>query len=277
MAPLVPAALLCLIMAAALLHARHDLGLARRRLAVERESLRDLTRLVRLCAAELRDTAVSLRGQAQTAPEPMGGFLLNRQCGLQDLAERLLRQTDDPAETCRLQEEVVPLGAMLDFTLSRIAGQLGTGKRAWRVAPDLAELGVVADRRAMHQTLLRVLTSAALATGEGDWIEITAETAEDHWILSVQDEGAGLAVESVQGEGRETRGLGVGLALAHSLMQAHGGTLTLQSRAGIGTRARLTFPVERVVRRNVHAPPDGCGAAARATLPETCLSATGSS
>jgi two-component system sensor histidine kinase TrcS len=108
-----------------------------------------------------------------------------------------------------------------------------------------------ADRRALHQILLRVLTSAALATRDGDWIAVTAATPDTmpdgRWTLTIEDEGTGLPVEAVTGDGRETRGLGVGLALAHTLMQAHGGTLTLESVALVGTRACLAFPMARVV------------------------------
>jgi signal transduction histidine kinase len=206
----------------------------------------DLMRLVRMTASDLRGLAVGLLGHAQVLDTAGRGFLLGAQASLLDLAEALLQQTEAPDAAHALREEAVALAPVLDFAVAQVAGQLGPGRRAWRLAPDLAGVRLLADRRALHQILLRVLTSAALATGDGDWVAVSAGAADGVWTLIVEDEGAGLAVASAGGTGKETRGLGVGLALAHALMQAHGGSLTLDSTAKVGTRARLQFPADRV-------------------------------
>jgi signal transduction histidine kinase len=70
---------------------------------------------------------------------------------------------------------------------------------------------------------------------------------EGGWTLTVEDEGAGLQLGATPGEGRDTRGLGVGLTLASTLMQAHGGALTVKSAASIGTRVGIAFPACRVI------------------------------
>ena len=218
----------------------------RQRHAMESAARQDLVRLTRLTAADLRGLALSLLGHAQVAAEPQRGFLLGAEAALLDLTEALLRQTDDPAKTIVLRPEPMVLGPIVDFVVGRVASQLGPGRRNWCLSPGLARVELHADRRALHQILLRVLSSAALATGENDCIEISAQEAEGGCMVVVQDEGSGLPVTKVHGQGRDTRGLGVGLALAHGLMQAHGGTLTIDSTAGVGSRARLFFPVEDV-------------------------------
>jgi signal transduction histidine kinase len=141
----------------------------------------------------------------------------------------------------------VQLGPLLHFVVAQISASLGPGQRAWRIAPDLDHVALLADRRALHQVLLRVLSSAALATKDGDWIDITAATAPDGWTLAISDEGTGLALSHMDGAGTDTRGVGVGLYLARSLMQAHGGALAMESAARIGTRACLRFPAARVM------------------------------
>ncbi len=214
----------------------------RRRYAAERAGWQDLVRLTRLTAGDLRGLAVSLLGHAQSAAEPQRAFLMGAEAALLDLAETLVRQTDDAGKPMVMTRERVMLAPEVEFVVGRMASQLGPGRRDWRLSPDLARADLVADRRALHQILLRVLSSAALATGEGDCIEVSTEPAQDGWTVVVQDEGAGLPVSKVAGQGRDTRGLGVGLALAHGLMQAHGGTLTIESTAGVGSRARLFFP-----------------------------------
>jgi signal transduction histidine kinase len=210
----------------------------------------ELVRVARLTAADLRSAALTVLGHTQSGTATSTG-LAGTHLLLLDLAEALLRQTDTPGAPHRLQEETVKLGPVMDMTVAQVTRHLGPSRRAWRLADGLRDVTLRADRRALHQILLRVLTSAALATRDGDWIAVTAAMPDTlpggFWTLTIEDEGAGLPVEAVTGDGRETRGLGVGLALAHTLMQAHGGTLTLESVALVGTRACLAFPMTRVV------------------------------
>ena len=239
-----------LAMTAALGHVLWQDRGRRRRSAIESAARQDLVRLTRLTAGDLRGLALSLLGHAQVAAEPQRGFLIGAEAALLDLTEALLRHTDEPGNPIVLRQEPVVMGPVVDFVVGRVASQLGPGRRNWCVSAGLAQVELRADRRALHQILLRVLSSAALATGENDCIEISAVEAEGGWTVVVQDEGSGLAVTKVHGQGRDTRGLGVGLALAHGLMQAHGGTLTIDSTAGVGSRARLFFPAEDI-RKNV--------------------------
>ena len=236
------AALLCAAVALAYVWSQDRAR--RQRYAIERAASQDLVRLTRLTAGELRGLALSLLGNGQMAAEPQRSFLLGAEAALLDLTDALVRQTDDPGKPIVLGRERVILAPVVDFVVGRVARQLGPGRRNWRLAPGLAQLDLVTDRRALHQILLRVLSSAALATGEGDCIEISAEAVDGGWTVVVQDEGAGMPISKVHGTGKDTRGLGVGLALAHELMQAHGGTLTIDSTVGVGSRARLFFPTQ---------------------------------
>jgi signal transduction histidine kinase len=240
--------LICLLLAGALVRARLLYQDAMRRAALDSSQAQDLVRLARLTAADLRATALSLLGHAEALPGPLQPSLLAAEAALRDMAEALLRQTDDPGASPSLREELLPVGPLVALAVARVASQLAPGKRDWRLATEVNGVGLLADRRAIYETLMRVLTSAALATQEGDGIQITTADRDDGWALIVQDEGAGLSVDKAGGKARDTRGLGVGLSLAHSLMQAHGGALTLESTAGIGTRAILSFPPARLVR-----------------------------
>jgi signal transduction histidine kinase len=255
--------LACAALAAALLQTLRHRRYALQECATQRAAYQDLVRLVRITTADMRSTAVALLGRAQTAEDPDRGFLLSTQASLLDLTDALLRQTEAPDPGHHLQEEAIRLRPVLDFVVAQVTCQLGPGRRAWRLADDLHGIELLADRRALHQVLLRVLTSAALATREGDWIAISAgwsdDVAEGGWTLTVEDEGSGLPIEASrvagrlegpaggQDEARETRGWGAALTLARTLMQSHGGLLTVQSAASVGTRVGLAFPATRVI------------------------------
>ena len=186
-------------------------------------------------------------GHADQIPAPHKATLVNVCRGLLDTAEAILDQTDDPGAKRYLREEAIAVGPLLDFAVAQVTAQLGPSRRVWRIAAGLEHVVLRADRRALHQVLLRVLTGAALATADGDCIDIAATTTNAAWCLRIEDEGAGLAVPRVAGAGVESRGLGLGLSLARSLMQAHGGGLALESAPLVGTRALLSFPIGRVL------------------------------
>jgi signal transduction histidine kinase len=206
----------------------------------------ELVRLARMTASDLRGPALGLLGNSERAPPDLKYSLIGVCRYLLDVAEALLDQTEEPGTPRVLREETVQLGPVVDFVVAQVAAQLGPGRRAWRLAEPLNSITLTADRRALHQVLLRVVTGAAMSTGDGDWIEITASTNGAMWVLTVEDEGTGLPVQKTAATGIETRGLGLGLALARQLMQAHGGDLTMESTARVGTRVNLSLPISRL-------------------------------
>lgn len=210
-------------------------------------SVAELRRVIRLAAADLRGPALALLAQAETLPEAGRPPLRATARALLELAESLFDGTEAPDMPRRLREEKVPLAPVVDFVVAQVTAQLGATRRTWRVDGDIAAHAIFADRRALHQSLIRVVTAAALATGDGDWIDIRLERSAEAARLVVEDEGAGLALAEPAGGG--TRGLGMGLALVRQLMAAHGGALLLESAARVGTRAVLAFPAARLLEQ----------------------------
>jgi cell cycle sensor histidine kinase DivJ len=203
-------------------------------------------RLLRLTASDQRNVALALFGHAQTT-EPPDAELAGLARRLLDMSEDLTQQTETPDATRRLQEEEVGLMSVIEFAMAQVAAHLGPGRRTWRLSSDLEQVKLMADRRAMNQVLVNVLSGAAAATRNGDWIELSCEADETSWSLIVQDEGIGLPLGPNESNRDESRGIGLRLTLARSLMQAHDGTLSVESAERVGTRVRLSFPVERLL------------------------------
>lgn len=203
-------------------------------------------RLLRLAASDQRNVALALFGHAQSV-EPADGELSGLARRLLDLSEDLTEQTETPEAARHLQDEDILLMPVIEFAMAQVAANLGPGRRAWRLGPAIAPVRLRADRRAMNQVLVNVLSGAAAATRHDDWIELSGEPGANGWSLVVQDEGIGLPVAANDVHRTDSRGIGLRLTLARSLMQAHGGTLTVESAECIGTRVRLGFPAERVL------------------------------
>jgi PAS domain S-box-containing protein len=116
-----------------------------------------------------------------------------------------------------------------------------------------------ADERKLKQILLNLLSNAVKFTPNGG--RVSVEAAADPYVgfrISVSDNGIGIAHEDLtrvmtpfaQVESALTRkfdGTGLGLPLAKSLAELHGGTLNLKSAVGSGTTVTVQFPPRRLV------------------------------
>jgi len=116
-----------------------------------------------------------------------------------------------------------------------------------------------ADERAIRQICLNLLSNAIKFTPQGGeiWLKV-GWTASGGQYMSVKDTGPGIPEEEIPivlasfGQGSNSiksaeQGAGLGLPIAKSLVDLHGGTFTLKSKLRIGTEVVVTFPPERVV------------------------------
>ena len=178
------------------------------------------------------------------------------QAGLAAALRELVGLTDDlqdqiapPSAPHGLSLAQVPLELAVRDAIAAVATALAPAQRGWRLDPGLAGCTLEVDRRALSQVLQRVLGNAARHSRAGDWIEIGLEPRDEGLALVVEDEGTGLCAPDrpAQAGQPESRGFGLGLALARRLMEAHGGSLAMQAVARVGTRVVLRFPAGRVV------------------------------
>ncbi|HEU4550236.1 MAG TPA: ATP-binding protein, partial [Rhizomicrobium sp.] len=112
---------------------------------------------------------------------------------------------------------------------------------------------VYADRRAVKQILVNLLSNGVKYTQPGGKVHVGAEASPQGVVLSVSDTGTGISAEDLkrlgqpfeQVEGAETRakeGTGLGLALVKALAAMHGGEAELSSTLGEGTTVRVRLP-----------------------------------
>jgi two-component system, cell cycle sensor histidine kinase PleC len=131
-----------------------------------------------------------------------------------------------------------------------------------------------ADERAVRQICLNLLSNAIKFTPQGGeiWLKV-GWTASGGQYMSVKDTGPGIPEEEIPivlasfGQGSNSiksaeQGAGLGLPIAKSLVDLHGGSFVLKSKLRIGTEVVVTFPPERVVAAMApmpsmedHAPP----------------------
>jgi signal transduction histidine kinase len=119
-------------------------------------------------------------------------------------------------------------------------------------APDLPPFGVDPDR--MAQVLRNLVDNALRHTPPGGQITLAAEQDDRSVRLCVRDSGAGIAPEDLpyvferfyRGDAARPQkdgASGLGLAIARSLVQAHGGSISVESVLDEGTSFTITIPV----------------------------------
>ncbi len=113
-----------------------------------------------------------------------------------------------------------------------------------------------ADVDRLQQVLTNLLSNAIKYTREGGTVEVSGESCGDTVILRVIDSGIGLLPEDQarlfqrffrvrSAETRKISGTGLGLSIAKSIVDAHGGRLTVQSEHGKGSTFSVILPAWR--------------------------------
>jgi len=110
------------------------------------------------------------------------------------------------------------------------------------------------DRQRIHEALLNLVNNALQAMPQGGRLEVGARHHPSARKVTIQiaDTGEGIPEENV-GKifdyyfSTKEKGMGLGLPLAHKIIQDHGGTIDVESVAGQGTNFRITLPVPKEI------------------------------
>jgi two-component system sensor histidine kinase BaeS len=122
-------------------------------------------------------------------------------------------------------------------------------------APDLPSILVDTDR--MAQVLNNLVTNALKHTSAGE-VALSASAQGGRVLLSVRDSGEGIAPEHLpyvfdrfyradssrqRAESQEAVSSGLGLAIAKAIVEAHGGSMSVESTVGVGSTFTVSLPV----------------------------------
>jgi PAS domain S-box-containing protein len=166
-----------------------------------------------------------------------------------------------------LSDLEVELGALVASCLRMVS--VRAEEREITIVTELPSqpMSVRCDIRSLKQALLNLLTNAVKFNKRGGTIAIRAGVAADGWLeLSIRDTGIGMEPEDIplaftpftqvsNSLSRRYEGTGLGLPLAKSLVELHGGQLTIQSARDQGTTATIRLPPGRVADGSKDEPP----------------------
>ena len=156
--------------------------------------------------------------------------------------------------TVQLERRRFEMSEAIDRAVELARPLLAQQRHTLNISVPTTGLAVDADLDRIVQVLSNLLTNAAKYTPAGGHVALTARATGDSVVITCEDDGPGVPAELVpllfepfaQGPRAMDRlegGLGLGLALAHSLTELHGGTIRLEGRdAEPGSRFIVTLP-----------------------------------
>ncbi|MET0489804.1 MAG: HAMP domain-containing sensor histidine kinase [Acidimicrobiales bacterium] len=222
-----------------------------------------LRRFVADASHELRTPLTSVRGYLEVYAD--GGFrgrgeiddvvrrLLGETKRMNDLVEDLLLLANLD-EGRPLARKPVDLGDVLADAADD--GRAIEPERSITTAIEGADLEVIGDEARLRQVVASLVHNALVHTPPTASIRLEGERRDDDVWISVIDTGPGMPPEVAQhafdrfyrgdpSRSRHAGGAGLGLPIARSVIEAHDGTITIESRSPRGTAFRIRLPVHR--------------------------------
>ena len=219
--------------------------------------------LISTLAHEMRTPLTSIKGystallleEASFSPETQREFLqiIDEECDiLRTLISDLLESSIIDAGLLRIEPQPVRLPLLAKSVVEEIAPR-AEKHRLLLDFPDDFPI-VDADPQRIAQVLRNLVDNAVKYAPDGGLIVMRGEAHSDEVIVSVADQGLGIAPEDLNrlfekffrvrsGLARHVVGSGLGLPIAHTIVESHGGRIWAESTLGRGTTLYFTLPL----------------------------------
>jgi len=185
---------------------------------------------------------------------------------IHDSGQHLLNLINDVLDVSKIEfgklelnEESVDIAAVLEACMRLMRDRAESAGLELRIElPEELPL-LQGDARRLKQILLNLMSNAVKFTPAGGEVVVRAALVADGLTIAVADTGIGIAATDLDtalrpfGQidsrmARKYQGSGLGLPLTKSMIELHGGRLTLESEAGRGTVATVWLPAARMIR-----------------------------
>jgi signal transduction histidine kinase len=215
-----------------------------------RRLLADVSHELRTPLSVVQGNLEALVDGVHPADEPHLLAILDETKVLSRLVEDLRTLSLAESGALALHREAIDVGVLVLETVDSFASQAEpAGIRLEAQVPTGLPL-VDADPVRAREILANLIANAIRYTPRGGRVSVDARAEHPAVAIEVRDTGAGIAPDRVDRifdrfyKSPESRGAGLGLAIAKQLVEAHGGTITAKSVLGEGTDIRFTLPTE---------------------------------
>jgi signal transduction histidine kinase len=206
--------------------------------------------------AQLSSRAVEMIEQRAEGTDPetrhaLASLKLHRETSLEavDRISSIIRALRDFARLDESEVEKVDLRSMIDNCIELVSTEAGDHIRFAVQYPQPLE--VMCRPADLNQVFMHVLTNAVQSIDGAGSIRVSGTREADMIRIEITDTGRGIEKKNLDGIfdlhlGRkgERVGVGLGLPISHSIVQDHGGTITVESSVNVGTTVTISLPVE---------------------------------
>ncbi|HYE83617.1 MAG TPA: ATP-binding protein [Clostridia bacterium] len=215
-------------------------------------------RLTSDVAHELRTPLATLQSHIEAMIDGIWEADSKRLKSVHEEITRLGRMVGDLERLTRLESERMALDRS-EFDISELTKSILVNfeneckNKSIEVAMEDKPVRIFADRDKISQVIINLMSNAVKFTGEGGNIRFTIDDNEDDAVISISDNGIGISGEDQPhiferfyradtSRCRLTGGSGIGLTIAKAIIEAHKGTINVESRIGEGTKFTIRLP-----------------------------------
>jgi two-component system sensor histidine kinase KdpD len=227
------------------------------RVNIEAEKLRSA--LLSSVSHDLRTPLAAITGAASSLLDPTVTFdaatrieLLQSIYGeserLGRLVANLLHMTRLESGAVEIRREWQPIDEVIGSALNHLERHLAERRVSVRLPEGICMAPM--DPVLIEQVLVNLVENAVRYSPEGTEIEIRAAREDDRLMVEVADRGPGIPdsektriFEKFHRLEERSRGVGLGLAICRSVMEAHGGSIRVEDREGGGAVFRIVLPL----------------------------------
>lgn len=241
----------------------HERRLQAERLAAEQQNA-GKSRFLANMSHELRTPLNAIMGFSDIMRQRLFGPLGDRYAEYAELIHEsgthLLELINDVLDMSKIEAERFELSIetfdardAVSAVLRLMRGQADRAGVNLRGVLPIGPLFAEADRRALKQIALNLISNALKFTPRGGSVTVTVQGADDTLELVVSDTGVGIAQDDLHRLGRpyeqagdaeqRAAGSGLGLSLVRAFARLHGGDMTVESAVGEGTTVTIRMPV----------------------------------
>jgi signal transduction histidine kinase len=225
---------------------------------------RTKTAFVSNMSYELRTPLTSIGGFAEMMAQGYAGELpptaveyvtaiLDSVARLGTLIDDVLDLTQSDAGSLPLAQEEVDLEELCHEAAADFREGADRRDVDFAVEVDGSAGMVTGDRRRLRQAIDHILRNAFAYTGDGGRVLLRASGSDEIAEIIVSDTGRGISLSdqarvfdrfhrAATNPGGEEAALGLGLPLARQFVEAHGGSISLESKIGVGTTVTIRLP-----------------------------------
>ncbi len=210
---------------------------------------------------ELRTPLTVMRGNAEIGMQlqtdemqkEMLSEILNESDKMTKMVEDLLFLARSDSSSLPLYQESVSISTFLAALAER--GEVLARERGSELRTDLSAEGILKlDHSRFEQAVLVLVDNAAKYAGQNGPISLSSRISDEELVVEVEDSGPGIPERDIphiferfyrvdKTRSRKLGGSGLGLPIAKTIVEAHGGDIEAHSKPGEGTRMSIRLPL----------------------------------